>query len=1007
MMRLSQAAKKLNVGTITVIEILSSKGHRIDNNPNAKLTYDLLEVLSKELNAPELLGDEFGAKAVETEKSHVHSDDNEIRYFREEPAQPEIIKIEHNLQGPTVLGKIDLDSKKAPVIVPIEETPPPAPPVVEEVKVVEEVVEVPVIEPVKEEVPVVIVEEKPSPVVIEKVKEEPVEVVAEPVVEVVKATEIKPEVAEIVKTPEKIVEKIVEKVEEKVERVVEKVEEKVELKVEDKKPVFKKEEVEKKPEEIVPPKLIKAQGDKLQGLKVLGKIELPVEKKPLTKEELKQKRKRKRVIVGEKVADTTRPNFDHHNRDKREGGPNNPNANTQNNQNKPNSPQTPNSTAAKPKVDDSKGKKDNRKGKDRRDVVSAEDVRDNIKSTISKMHSKGPDFGSKYRKEKRRNRAEQQDALDLQELEQSGILKVTEYISASELASLMDVSVNEVIGTCMKMGIFASINQRLDAETIQMVALEHNYEVEFISAEDEEVIESLEEADNEDDLSPRAPIVTIMGHVDHGKTSLLDYIRRSKVASGEAGGITQHIGAYSVKMKEGTNKGKSITFLDTPGHEAFTAMRARGAKVTDVVIIVISADDSVMPQTKEAINHAQNAGVPIVFALNKIDKAGANPAKIREDLSKENILVESWGGKYQEQEVSAKSGIGIDELLDKVLLEAEMLELKANANRKAFGTVIEASLDKGRGYVSTILVQNGTLKVGDIMLAGQYFGRVRAMVNDLGERIQSAGPSEPVQILGLPGAPQAGDKFNIMETDREAREIANKREQLNREMSIRAKKHITLDEIGRRKAIGTFKELNIIVKGDVDGSVEALADSLLKLSTEEVVVNIIHKAVGQISESDVTLASAADAIVIGFQVRPSNNARRIADNEQIEIRLYSIIYDAINEIKAAMEGMLAPKEEEVVTGNIEVREVFKISKVGTIAGCYVTDGYVKRNNKLRIIREGIVVHEGEISQLKRFKDDVAEVKNGYECGLSIKNFNDILVGDILESYEIRELKRSL
>lgn len=1003
MMRLSQAAKKLNVGTITVIEILSSKGHRIDNNPNAKLTYDLLEVLSKELNAPELLGDEFGAKAVETEKSHVHSDDNEIRYFREEPAQPEIIKIEHNLQGPTVLGKIDLDSKKAPVIVPIEETPPPAPPVVEEVKVVEEVVEVPVIEPVKEEAPVVIVEEKPAPVVIEKIKEEPVEVVAEPVVEVVKATENKPEVAEIVKTPEEIV----EKVEEKVERVVEKVEEKVEVKVEDKKPVFKKEEVEKKPEEIVPPKLIKAQGDKLQGLKVLGKIELPVEKKPLTKEELKQKRKRKRVIVGEKVADTTRPNFDHHNRDKREGGPNNPNANTQNNQNKPNSPQTPNSTAAKPKVDDSKGKKDNRKGKDRRDVVSAEDVRDNIKSTISKMHSKGPDFGSKYRKEKRRNRAEQQDALDLQELEQSGILKVTEYISASELASLMDVSVNEVIGTCMKMGIFASINQRLDAETIQMVALEHNYEVEFISAEDEEVIESLEEADNEDDLSPRAPIVTIMGHVDHGKTSLLDYIRRSKVASGEAGGITQHIGAYSVKMKEGTNKGKSITFLDTPGHEAFTAMRARGAKVTDVVIIVISADDSVMPQTKEAINHAQNAGVPIVFALNKIDKAGANPAKIREDLSKENILVESWGGKYQEQEVSAKSGIGIDELLDKVLLEAEMLELKANANRKAFGTVIEASLDKGRGYVSTILVQNGTLKVGDIMLAGQYFGRVRAMVNDLGERIQSAGPSEPVQILGLPGAPQAGDKFNIMETDREAREIANKREQLNREMSIRAKKHITLDEIGRRKAIGTFKELNIIVKGDVDGSVEALADSLLKLSTEEVVVNIIHKAVGQISESDVTLASAADAIVIGFQVRPSNNARRIADNEQIEIRLYSIIYDAINEIKAAMEGMLAPKEEEVVTGNIEVREVFKISKVGTIAGCYVTDGYVKRNNKLRIIREGIVVHEGEISQLKRFKDDVAEVKNGYECGLSIKNFNDILVGDILESYEIRELKRSL
>lgn len=559
----------------------------------------------------------------------------------------------------------------------------------------------------------------------------------------------------------------------------------------------------------------------------------------------------------------------------------------------------------------------------------------------------------------------------------------------------------------MKMGIFASINQRLDAETIQMIALEFNFDVEFISAEEEVSFDTEIMVDKEEDLIHRAPIVTIMGHVDHGKTSLLDYIRRSKVASGEAGGITQHIGAYSVTIKEGDNKGKSITFLDTPGHEAFTAMRARGAKVTDVVIIVISADDSVMPQTKEAINHAQNAGVPIVFAFNKIDKPNANPAKIREDLAKENILVESWGGKYQEQEVSAKSGIGIDELLDKVLLEAELLELKANPNRNSFGTVIEASLDKGRGYVSTILVENGTLKIGDIMLAGQYFGRVKALVNSLGERVKEAGPSQPVQILGLPGAPQAGDKFNIMGSDREAREIANKREQLNREMSIRAKKHITLDEIGRRKAIGTFKELNVIVKGDVDGSVEALSDSLLKLSTDEVQVNIVHKAVGQISESDVTLASAADAIVIGFQVRPSNNARKIADAEQIEIRLYSIIYDAINEIKAAMEGMLAPKEEEVVTGNIQVREVFKISKVGTIAGCYVTDGYVKRNNKVRIIREGIVVHEGEIAQLKRFKDDVAEVKNGYECGLSIKNFNDIMMDDIIESFEIRELKRTL
>jgi translation initiation factor IF-2 len=460
-------------------------------------------------------------------------------------------------------------------------------------------------------------------------------------------------------------------------------------------------------------------------------------------------------------------------------------------------------------------------------------------------------------------------------------------------------------------------------------------------------------------------------------------------------------------MQEGNNKGKRITFLDTPGHEAFTAMRARGAKVTDVVIIVISADDSVMPQTREAINHAQNAGVPIVFAINKIDKPGANPQKIREDLAKENILVESWGGKYQEQEVSAKSGIGIDELLDKVLLEAELLELTANPNREASGTVVEASLDKGRGYVSTILVQNGTIKVGDIILAGQYFGRVRAMVNDLGQRIKTAGPAIPVQILGLPGAPQAGDKFNIMESEREAREIANKREQIIREQSIRAKKHITLDEIGRRKAIGAFHELNVIIKGDFDGSVEALSDSLLKLATQEVQVRIIHKAVGQISESDVLLATAADAIIIGFQVRPSNNARKIAEQEQIEIRLYSIIYDAIDEIKLAMEGLLAPKQEEVTLGNIEIREVFKISKIGTVAGCYVLNGSVKRNNKIRIIREGIVVHEGEISQLKRFKDDVAEVRTGYECGLSIKNYNDIQIGDILESFEIREIKRTL
>ncbi|MCF8323913.1 MAG: translation initiation factor IF-2 [Leadbetterella sp.] len=1018
MMRLSQAAKKLNVGTITIIEILSSKGHRIDNNPNAKLSFDLLEVLSKELHAPELLSEMGGGSTSvsPSESSSPAKSSEEILYFREEPEEPEIIKIEHNLQGPKVLGKIDLNSKGPAKIVPIDFEP-------------EAIKEEPKVE-IKPEPVIPIVVDKPVEVVPIIIEEKPAPVVEFKPIEVVKPVEVVPEVV-----PEVVIVKEEPKVEPKVE------EQKVEIKEEKPKaPVLAEiidevfEEIEETPkpkivveedkiDEILPPKLIKAQGDKLQGLKVLGKIELPVERKPLTKEELKQKRKRKRVIVGgEKVGDTTKSNFENFRKDPKAVGPNRPHT--------PNTPNTPNTGAPKPPFSgvgantDNKpsttapnqnqggggntgGKKDFKKGGNRKETVSQDDVKDNIKTTMSKLQNKGNEFGSKYRKEKRRNRAEAQDALDQQELEESGTLKVTEFISASELASLMNVTVTEVIASCMKMGIFASINQRLDAETIQMIALEFNFDVEFISAEEEVSFDTEIMVDKEEDLIHRAPIVTIMGHVDHGKTSLLDYIRRSKVASGEAGGITQHIGAYSVTIKEGENKGKSITFLDTPGHEAFTAMRARGAKVTDVVIIVISADDSVMPQTKEAINHAQNAGVPIVFAFNKIDKPNANPAKIREDLAKENILVESWGGKYQEQEVSAKSGIGIDELLDKVLLEAELLELKANPNRNSFGTVIEASLDKGRGYVSTILVENGTLKIGDIMLAGQYFGRVKALVNSLGERVKEAGPSQPVQILGLPGAPQAGDKFNIMESDREAREIANKREQLNREMSIRAKKHITLDEIGRRKAIGTFKELNVIVKGDVDGSVEALSDSLLKLSTDEVQVNIVHKAVGQISESDVTLASAADAIVIGFQVRPSNNARKIADSEQIEIRLYSIIYDAINEIKAAMEGMLAPKEEEVVTGNIQVREVFKISKVGTIAGCYVTDGYVKRNNKVRIIREGIVVHEGEIAQLKRFKDDVAEVKNGYECGLSIKNFNDIMMDDIIESFEIRELKRTL
>jgi len=641
-----------------------------------------------------------------------------------------------------------------------------------------------------------------------------------------------------------------------------------------------------------------------------------------------------------------------------------------------------------------------------RTEISDKEIQDKIKATLSKLGGGNKSqFANraKYRKDKRSAFADANEERLLQEKEDAKTIKVTEFVSTSDLASLMDVSVTQVISACMGLGMFVSINQRLDAEVITLISGEFGFKAEFVSAQEEIDVDEEITEESPDDLEERAPIVTIMGHVDHGKTSLLDYIRRSKVTAGEAGGITQHIGAYDVL----TDNGKRITFLDTPGHEAFTAMRARGAKVTDIVVIVVAADDTVMPQTKEAINHAIVAGVPIVIAINKIDKAGANPEKVREALSKENILVEDWGGKYQCQEISAKSGQGVTELLEKLLLEAEMLQLKANPDKKAIGTVIEASLDKGRGYVSTILVQAGTLKVGDVVLAGTHYGKVRAMMDHVGKRLKTAGPSVPVQILGLGGAPQAGDKFNVMDTDREAREIATKREQLIREQSVRTKKHITLDEIGRRLAIGNFKELNIIVKGDVDGSVEALSDSLLKLSSEEVQVKILHKAVGPISESDVLLASASDAIVIGFQVRPTLNAKKIAENEQIEIRLYSIIYDTINDVKAAIEGMLEPTMEEAIIGNIEIRDVFKISKVGSVAGCYVTDGVIKRNNKVRLIRDGIVVCTTDIQALKRFKDDVSEVKSNYECGLTLRNFNDMQVGDTIESFELREVKRKL
>ena len=634
------------------------------------------------------------------------------------------------------------------------------------------------------------------------------------------------------------------------------------------------------------------------------------------------------------------------------------------------------------------------------------EIQDQIKATLARLSGAGKSGKFAQRAKLRRGKRDDvalsaEEAAMEQEL-QSKVLKVTEFVTANELASMMDVPVTKIIGTCMSLGMFVSINQRLDAETLTIVADEFGYEIQFVKPDDEGD-SIIEELDTPEDLEPRAPVVTIMGHVDHGKTSLLDYIRKANVVAGEAGGITQHIGAYMVT----TPTGKKVTFLDTPGHEAFTAMRARGAKVADIAIIVVAADDAVMPQTKEAISHAQAAGVPLVFAFTKIDKPGANSDKIREQLSIMNILVEDWGGKFQSQEISGKSGLNVDLLLDKVLLEAELLELTANPNKRATGSVIEATLDKGRGIVTTVLVQAGTLKVGDPILAGSYSGRVKALFNERGQKVEQAGPSVPVQVLGMQGAPTAGDKFNAVENESEAREIANKRLQLMREQGLRTQKHITLDEIGRRLAIGNFKELNLIVKGDVDGSIEALADSLLKLSTEEIQINIISKAVGQISESDVLLASASDAIIIGFQVRPSSGARKLAEAEQIDIRLYSIIYDAINEIKAAMEGMLAPEFQEKITANVEIRDTFKITKVGTIAGCMVLDGTITRNSKIRIVRDGVVVYTGELASLKRYKDDVKEVARGYECGLNIHNFNNIEVGDIVEAYEQVEVKRKL
>jgi translation initiation factor IF-2 len=733
--------------------------------------------------------------------------------------------------------------------------------------------------------------------------------------------------------------------------------------------------------EEMPPVIENIKAEKIEGPKILGKIDLPVDSDTRPKKE--EKRKRKRIPI-EKKEVKKEDLF----KDRREGrGPG-----QFHRDNRPGDRRGP-------------GRRDIRRREDKE--IDQKEIQEKIRETQAKLSggaSRGKGLKARLRREKRQEMAEA-----MGETTDDNKLLVTEFISVSELANLMDVSFADVISKCMSLGIMVSINQRLDAEVIELVASEFGYNVEFIDMEKQMEMEEVEDdEDHEDELHPRSPIVTIMGHVDHGKTSLLDYIRNANVVAGEAGGITQHIGAYQVELPNA----KEITFLDTPGHEAFTAMRARGAKVTDIAVIVVAADDAVMPQTREAISHAQAAGVPMIFAINKIDKDGANPQKIYEQLSQMNLLVEEWGGKYQSQEISAKKGLNVDQLLEKILLEAELLDLKANPDREANGTIIEASLDKGRGYVATLLVQNGSLRIGDIVVSGQHFGRVKAMFNERNKKMDEAGPSAPALILGLNGAPQAGEKFKVYEDEAEAKEIAYKRAQILREQGIRTKKHITLDEIGRRLALGNFKELNVIIKGDVDGSVEALSDSLQKLSTEEIVVKVIHKAVGQITESDVTLANASDAIIIGFNVRPSLQASKLAEQEAIQIRHYSIIYNAIDEIKSAMEGMLEPKMQEKVVANVEVREVYKFDKA-TVAGCYVLDGKIKRDSKIRLIRDGIVIYptgEGasaELASLKRFKDDVKEVQAGMECGLTIKNYNDIKVTDVIEAYEIEEVKRTL
>jgi translation initiation factor IF-2 len=960
-LRLNKVLRELNISLDRAVEHLTSHGFDIEARPTTKISNEEYEILldgfqtdrSKKAASKEV-GEE---KRKEKEALRIALEEKQEKQRLEEEAKKVVVKAKAEKLELKTVGKIDIEPKKEIIS---------TPPTQEKIQEKEEVK--PITETKPKEIEEVKIQpekvEEKSPTVEEKQKE------TETISKAPETEKPKTPVASSPPTPKKEFTKP-----EKQQHVAPKVQ-----------------ETKKKVEEVIEPsepQTIETKYKKLEGPRITGKtIDLKQFERPKKKKPEPQAQNSATKKEGDAASDA--------NKKKRRRIKKTPFGNDR----KPGTPGTDQNRNAGARGGNTQ------RGGGRKPILKEEpseaDVQKQVRETLEKLQGKSKKGkGAKYRRDKR-DMHRQQSEKDLEQQEaESKILKVTEFVTVSEIATMMDIPVTKIISTCMSLGMMVTMNQRLDAETLTIVAEEFDYTVDFVGAEVEESIE--EHVDTEAELEPRAPIITVMGHVDHGKTSLLDYIREENVIAGESGGITQHIGAYGVELKSG----QKIAFLDTPGHEAFTAMRARGAQVTDLVIIVIAADDDVMPQTKEAISHAQAAGVPIVFAINKVDKPAANPEKIKEQLSQMNLLVEDWGGKIQSHEISAKTGQGVEELLEKVLLEAEMLDLKANPNKHAVGTVVEALLDKGRGYVSTILVQEGTLKIGDYMLAGKHSGKVKAMFDERGKNMKEAGPSTPVSILGLDGAPQAGDKFHIFEDEKEAKQIASKRSQLQREQSVRTQRHITLDEIGRRIALGDFKELNIILKGDVDGSVEALTDSFQKLSTGEIQVNIIHKGVGAITESDVLLASASDAIIVGFNVRPSGNARILADNEEIDVRTYSIIYDAINDLRDAMEGMLSPELKEEVTGNVEIREVYKISKVGNIAGCMVTSGKIYRNSKIRIIRDSVVVHSGELSSLKRFKDDAKEVAKGYDCGLQIKNYNDIEVGDIIEAYQEVEVKKKL